>query len=156
MSCLSVLVGRIAKYLNVSCKIASETTRVSLLLDPGNLSISCNIVPDTTSISISRIPSDLNVSCGIVCSLSDVFYLVVSPDEPQWITDDMGVDFRVESNVDWIVETALPFEILAFLGNDTLISNDVMLSNWRASDVMPIVLLRNDKYIHNGILYKNE
>ena len=82
-------------------------------------------------------------------------FLRVSPDEPQWITDDMGVDFRVESNTDWIVETDSTLEILAFLGNNTLISNDVMLSNGN-SDVTPIVLLRNDKYIRNGILYKNE
>lgn len=104
MSCLSVLVGRIANDLNVSCKIASETTRVSLLLDHDNLSISCKIVSNVTDISITRIHSDLNVSCGIVCSLAEVLYLDVSPQEIQWITEDMGVVYNVSSNTSWTIE----------------------------------------------------
>lgn len=53
---------------------------------------------------ISDYGSHLQVSCGIVCSLSDVFYLVVSPDEPQWITNDTSIIYDVTSNVIWTVE----------------------------------------------------
>lgn len=53
---------------------------------------------------ISDYGSHLQVSCGIVCSLSDVFYLVVSPDEPQWITSDDNIIYDVTSNVIWTVE----------------------------------------------------
>ena len=46
------------------------------------------------------------VRCSIVCSLSEVIdFLNVTPTDVQWITDDMGVYFDVESNVDWIVLT---------------------------------------------------
>lgn len=53
---------------------------------------------------VSDMGAHLEVSCGIVCSLSDVFYLVVSPDEPQWITSDANVIYDVTSNVIWTVE----------------------------------------------------
>ena len=35
-----------------------------------------------------------------------VDFLRVTPTEIQWITDDMGVFFDVESNVDWIIVTS--------------------------------------------------
>lgn len=104
MSCLSILVGRIANDLNVSCKIASETTRVSLLLDHDNLNISCKITPDATSVSIVRIPSDLNITFGIVCSLADVLYLDVSPNDVQWITEDTVIMYNVSSNTSWVIK----------------------------------------------------
>lgn len=53
---------------------------------------------------VSEMGVHLKVSCGIVCSLSDVFYLVVSPDEPQWITSDANIIYDVTSNVIWTVE----------------------------------------------------
>ena len=53
---------------------------------------------------VSEMGAHLKVSCGIVCSLSDVFYLIVSPDEPQWITSDANIIYDVTSNVIWTVE----------------------------------------------------
>ena len=47
----------------------------------------------------------LSVNVSVVCSLSDFYYMEVSPAEIQWITDDMGVFFDVESNVNWIITT---------------------------------------------------
>lgn len=53
------------------------------------------------------IAEHLNVRCSIVCSLSEITdYLNVTPNDIQWITDDMGVFFDVESNVDWIIVTS--------------------------------------------------
>jgi hypothetical protein len=49
----------------------------------------------------------LTGTVSIICSLADfVAILKVSSDEVQWITDDMGVYFEVESNVEWIVLTS--------------------------------------------------
>lgn len=49
----------------------------------------------------------MTARCSVVCSLIEVVeYLNVTPDEIQWITDDIGVFFDVESNVDWIVVTS--------------------------------------------------
>lgn len=46
----------------------------------------------------------LKISCGIVCSVSQVFYLQVSPEEVQWITPEEGIIYTVNSNVNWIIE----------------------------------------------------
>lgn len=53
---------------------------------------------------VSEMGAHLKASCGIICSLSDVFYLVVSPDKPQWITSDTTIIYDVTSNVIWTVE----------------------------------------------------
>lgn len=45
--------------------------------------------------------------CAIVCSVADLPYLNVSPDEVQWITSDYGVFYHVESDTDWVVVTNL-------------------------------------------------
>lgn len=45
--------------------------------------------------------------CTIVCSISDLHYLKVSPEEVQWITPDYGVVYHVESDTNWIVVTNL-------------------------------------------------
>ena len=51
---------------------------------------------------ISCTLEQLKVRCSIVCSLAEVEdYLEVTPAEIQWITDDMGVFYDVESNVEW-------------------------------------------------------
>lgn len=57
--------------------------------------------------TIDSIKKHLNVRTSIVCSLSEVVdFLRVTPAEIQWITDDMGVFYDVESNVDWIIVTS--------------------------------------------------
>lgn len=45
--------------------------------------------------------------CAIVCSVADLHYLKVSPEEVQWITPDYGVVYHVESDTNWIVVTNL-------------------------------------------------
>lgn len=45
----------------------------------------------------------LKISCGIVCSLPDIHYLCVSPEEVQWITPDTGVIYTVESDTSWSI-----------------------------------------------------
>lgn len=45
--------------------------------------------------------------CTVVCSIADLHYLKVSPEEVQWITPDYGVVYHVESDTNWIVTTNL-------------------------------------------------
>lgn len=51
----------------------------------------------------------LNVTEGlqgrafIVCSMADLKYLNVSPEEVVWITPEQGVVYHVESNTTWVV-----------------------------------------------------
>lgn len=53
---------------------------------------------------VSEMGAHLEASCSIVCSLSEVLYMVISPDEPQWITCDKAIIYEVASNVNWTVE----------------------------------------------------
>jgi Trp operon repressor len=56
--------------------------------------------------SVTKKENGISVKLSMVCSLSKVIeYLRVSPSDIQWITDDIGVYFDVESNVKWIVTT---------------------------------------------------
>ena len=49
----------------------------------------------------------IRFKCSIVCTLKQIGdYLNVTPAEIQWITDDMGVYFDVQSNLDWIIVTS--------------------------------------------------
>lgn len=66
-----------------------------------------NRVGEEMTADTSRLGDRLTGTVSIICSLADfVAILKVSPDEVQWITDDMGVYFEVESNVEWIVLTS--------------------------------------------------
>ena len=62
----------------------------------------------TMAVSISdAVDAHLKVKVSILCTLEEVvYYLKITPEEIQWITDDMGVYFDVNSNVEWIIETS--------------------------------------------------
>lgn len=48
----------------------------------------------------------IKAKCSIICSLKDFGrYVRVSPAEIQWITDDVGVFYEVEANMEWIIVT---------------------------------------------------
>lgn len=63
------------------------------------------MVGELIKVTASETSERLQIRCGVVCSVSDYFYLNVSPADVQWITDDVGVFFEVESNVEWRVLT---------------------------------------------------
>lgn len=55
-------------------------------------------------VAATRMHDPLDVACRMICSVSDLAaWLRVTPEEVQWITDDMGVYFDVVSNVEWTV-----------------------------------------------------
>lgn len=69
------------------------------------LSVVLSLIPKFNA-ACSLIGERLKTTVGIVCTLSEVKkWLKVSPQEIQWITDDMGVYYDVVSNVEWIVVT---------------------------------------------------
>lgn len=85
-SCLSATMNRIGSGLSVDVSRVTNPLRVS---------------------AADSIKEHLKARASIVCSLSEVVdFLRVTPTEIQWITDDMGVFFDVESNVDWIIVTS--------------------------------------------------
>lgn len=85
-SCLSATISRVGGGLSVDIDKATPPFLVS---------------------AVDTIKKHLSVRTSIVCSLSEVVdFLRVTPTEIQWITDDMGVFYDVESNVDWIIVTS--------------------------------------------------
>lgn len=64
-------------------------------------------------VSLANLPIDLSVhdtskhltvKCNLVCTVEEVeTYLRVSPKEIQWITDGMGIVYKVESNTNWVI-----------------------------------------------------
>lgn len=107
-ACVSANIHRIGGGIDIHIRDAINTylsTAISLI---GN-GISANIHSLTPAAvgSVTELGKHLSVKCSIVCSLSKVIeYINVTPDEIQWITDDMGVFFDVESNTDWIILTS--------------------------------------------------
>ena len=55
------------------------------------------------SLAVLDVSNHLKVTCGIVCSIGDVHYLRVSPEEVQWITPDTGIIYTVESDTNWSI-----------------------------------------------------
>ena len=57
-------------------------------------------------IKVANLFATMKARCSIVCSLKELpKYLNVSPSEIQWISQDYGVIYDVESNVEWIIVT---------------------------------------------------
>lgn len=105
MSCLIAAVSRIGEELNVKALRIGEGLAASV--ESGeHLSAFATATCKRMAASAQELGERLQARCSIICSVGGepVYYVRVSPDEVQWITDDMGVFFDVESNTEWIVE----------------------------------------------------
>ena len=104
MGCLNIVISRIGESPNLEVsKIGGAIAKVTSITEP--LRVLASVVNEPLKILASSINERLNITCSVVCSLADLFYLNVSPEDVQWITDDIGIVYKVESNVKWIVVT---------------------------------------------------
>lgn len=107
-SCLSATITRIGEGIKARADNLFGPLSVSVT-DCVNKHIDavCDVyLPKSVSV-VDSIKKHLSVRCSIICSLSEVIeFLNVTPADIQWITDDMGVFYEVESNVDWIIVTS--------------------------------------------------
>ena len=103
MSCLSASVSLMNEPLPIDVRRMGNTKiDIELLNEP--ISVELRKIGGIVADAI-RIGNGISASVSIVCSLKEfVEMLKVSPQEIQWITDDVGVYYEVESNVKWIVE----------------------------------------------------
>lgn len=118
MSCINVKVSpvpsdltvnsfHILEGLNVSLRDISKRVLVNVYRLGEGLGVSLRDVSERVLVNTHRLGEGLSVRCSVICSLVDVApYLDISPQEIQWITDDTGVFFDVESNVEWIIVTS--------------------------------------------------
>jgi hypothetical protein len=101
MGCLQVTISRVGGLeVSLSCSAGMETrySRVD------GLETSLARVGGLTA-SLTDAGEHLRSRLGIVCRPEPTgWYLEVNPEEVQWITDDMGVVYNVQSNVEWTIE----------------------------------------------------
>lgn len=107
-SLLSATMNRIGSGLSVVINKAASTFIASATISRNEMNIAIDkVTPLFLASAIDVVQKHLAVKTSIVCTLSEVVeFLNVTPEEIQWITDDMGVFFDVESNVDWIIVTS--------------------------------------------------
>lgn len=112
MGCINVKVSANNSDINVTSKVNKP---IEVAVTPficyynaecsytNGINVTTNIVPISNIIVTPHI-TGISVKCGIVCSLADVLYVRVSPQEVQWITEDEVIVYNVESNTNWIIE----------------------------------------------------
>ena len=106
-SCLSATLSRIGEGLSVNVANLSG----GLVATIGSLSerLIATAVKTSSELvaQVANMGDGLSVRCSIICTLDKIAdFIDVTPAEIQWITDDMGVFFDVESNVEWIIVTS--------------------------------------------------
>ena len=102
-ACFDISVSR-PESLSVSASLIRGVAGCDAELVAGGLGVEAQAVSGM-QVEAVRLHEPLDVACRIICSVSDLAnWLRVTPEEVQWITDDMGVYFDVVSNVEWIVE----------------------------------------------------
>lgn len=94
MSCLSVAIKRLGESFALSPK------RI------GGITVEIHRCDKPIVVTAEDVGKHLKIACGIVCSVADLHYLRVSPQEVQWITPDEGIIYNVESDTDWIILTS--------------------------------------------------
>lgn len=106
-SCLSATLSRIGNGLSanvsrLSHELIARIENLGETFATNVETVSSRLVAQTKTID-----TVLSVRCSIICTLDKVAdFLEVTPDEIQWITDDVGVFYDVKSNVDWIIVTS--------------------------------------------------
>lgn len=112
MGCINVKVSTNDNGINVTPKVNKpiEVVVTPFICDC-NVECSCtqgiNVTTNMMPVSNANVTpqiSSINVKCGLVCSVADVLYVKVSPQEVQWIAEDEVIVYHVESNTNWIIE----------------------------------------------------
>lgn len=102
MGCLTVQIQRVDK---TECDIALIDKIVSSITNTSAHAVSSYVNEATSGTKLFDVNIHVHSSYSLVCAMTPVGpYLEVAPAEVQWITDDMGVVYDVQSNVEWTIE----------------------------------------------------
>ena len=149
-SCLSASVTRIGEGINADATNANAPFLATITAIGEGIVAEVHSAVKGFTASISDAVKHLEVRCSIVCTLEEVInFLNVTPAEIQWITDDMGVYFDVESNTDWIITVGDEAEEIQLIANDIFIGNETYITNGEPIAPNVIELLENSTLIHN-------
>ena len=117
MSCITLSCYRIGDGISASSSRVGEGVAASVSFFPvasydlnmigEGIDAYASLIGDRLAGMLSRVGDGIKASVSIICSLSDFrAFLNVSPEEVQWITDEIGIFYDVESNVEWVVLTS--------------------------------------------------
>lgn len=102
MSCLTLHTSRIGANPSLQAEriggLSSEVSRIGaspVLSAWDTLDRLCLDVKDMFA------ERHLNLSCSLVCSVSEQFFVRVSPQEIQWVTPNEIITYNVEANTEW-------------------------------------------------------
>ena len=98
MSCISVSALRIGGIGVSASRLGGINAEVERL---GGILASASRIGGIT-VGASRL-GGINLTVGLVCDIGVGKYLRVIPQEAQWITVEMPIDYNVLSNTDWSV-----------------------------------------------------
>lgn len=105
MSCINVKIIHDHKPITATAvRIGDSITTLINKVENG-LHVDIERIGEQLKAIVDNMTKPIMASVSVVCSLSDFYYMNVSPNEVQWITDDTGVFFDVESNVQWTIVT---------------------------------------------------
>ena len=105
-SCLQVNISVTPPQLKAEVSKVSNNLPLPSIAEVGeHLRVACrDMVSTHLTPVIAEVGSHLKVSCGMICSIADILYLEVLPEEVRWITPDEAIIYEVMANVEWTVE----------------------------------------------------
>lgn len=103
MSCLQVSVSVLPLELKPLVIIHNTPLNLQVSALPLVILPVVKTYDKSLNLQVNNVTNHLKVTCGIVCSIEDVHYLSVSPEEVQWITPDTGIIYTVESDTSWSI-----------------------------------------------------
>lgn len=104
MSCINVNINKISYSPILYTHRIGENLKGYIELINKNPIIGIHLYQDIIEAKVSHTLLRLNISCNIVCSIKDLKYIDVSPEDVQWITPEWGIVYTVKSNTNWIIE----------------------------------------------------
>ena len=108
MSCLQVEITMLPRVLlgDIITNIIPLSPIIQIGKREGDIQVLIEELTQGLELSVQDVCNHIKVSCGIFCSVSEVRYLQVSPNEVQWITPDEAIVYMVESNTNWTIITS--------------------------------------------------
>lgn len=107
MGCIQARITRIGESLRGTVTRATSALKSTVSRIDNDIIVNVSMLNQPLRAYISDAAVHPQVKVSLVCTLKDLHnYLLVSPEDVQWITSDYGVVYHVESDLEWIIVTS--------------------------------------------------
>lgn len=107
MGCLSGKVTRVSEGLQGRVRSVGAELMAAVADVTERLRCAVLRVGNGLQCAVLNVTDGLHGRAFLVCTMADLKYLNVSPEEVVWITPEQGVVYHVESNTTWVVVNEL-------------------------------------------------